>query len=461
MAEKTKFLSKKDRDTLNTYEAQYPGLVASINETGKIPSSLENIGGDEGGKITTQLKGIAAKLQDRKVYDDYIKETADEEGLTDDELQTRLEAFKTIGGIKGQGTAFDLAGFANAIKPRIRAAVGGIAITEEAINAVANFTASRVSQGTFSGQNFAEIIKDTNPGGVSPTDFEALKETGNRLGGEFAQDVPKFYTTVETPAQDVSADVKRIGGLIRKRKTDAAEQGRIDSLLQLAAGQREESGKLFGTALEAFQKPLPTFTPEFSAEVLDEIASRIAAQGETGREQTVAEQAKRGLTGSSVEAFALSEQEANTVDSLRQATFDFLLKSGEAGQRNREFLAQSLFQQAQTLLGAGLQTEGMAIGKEQFQASNILNQQQLAAQIAQFNQQMQFSREQFKTQTAFKEKELQSNMDLFNKYINTKSSGGMGIGEILGLTFQGIGAVGGALGGGGALLSGISSLSKE
>jgi len=233
------------------------------------------------------------------------------------------------------------------------------------------------------------------------------------------------------------------------------EDKRIADLLDLAGKQRGESAQLYGQALEAFQKPLPTFTPEFSQEVLGEIASRIKTQGETARSQVESEQAKRGLTGSSIEAFALGEQDQNTIDSLRQATFDFLMKSGESSQRNREFLATSLFNQAQTMLGAGLQTEEMAIGKEKFGSQQALAQQQLMSQINQFNQTMATNRQQFQSQQALQQQQIQENTSLFNKYINTRSSSGMGIGEILGLTFQGLGAVGGAAGGIGALVKAI------
>jgi len=282
----------------------------------------------------------------------------------------------------------------------------------------------------------------------------ALSGVKARLGEFIRSDIiPGAFQGEISKASKLIADVS---GQEEEKRRQTQQQ-------ELAESQRQKSDVLFQNAIQALAQPVPLFTPQRSQEALAHIQETILGRGETALSSVEAQQAQRGLTGSSIEAFALAEQEGNIVDALANATFQFLSESGEAGQRNKEVLAQSLLSQAQVLLGAGQQTEGLVTGREVSSQELNLNRNRLQAQIQQFNQQLQESQRQFTQNLDFQKQTAAQNLQLLlqqlsqprRKNIGSALLGGAGAGAGLGFLVggplgaaigAGVGGVGGGLG---------------
>ena len=279
----------------------------------------------------------------------------------------------------------------------------------------------------------------------------ALNPLQSRLGD--------FLASEQAPGA-YQGEITRVNQLVSQRTKDEAETNRQAEQQQLAAGQREKSDSLFQEALKTLFQPTPLFTSQYSPDFLQQLQSSILERGETSLSNVEAQQADRGLTGSSIEAYALAQEEGNITEALANATFQFLAKSGESGQQNKEFLSRSLLSQAQALLGAGQQTESLVTNRELTAQDFDLNRQKLQTQIAQFNMQLQESTRQFNENLDYQKSQASSNLALLLQQLSqgrkgnglggatAGALGGAATGAYVGSVVPGIGTAIGAVGGG-------------
>lgn len=311
------------------------------------------------------------------------------------------------------------------------------------------------------------FIVERKTGEMSLADF--LAQEGNLDAKIVKKGVeaiaPNSFLTFTNPG-DYGSEISRVNKLAEQTRQNEEVKAQEQQYQQLAETQRKGSADTFQQALQAFQQPLPTFTPEFSEAALGKLQGDIARQGESALSRTESGFAERGLTGSSIEAFGKAQTEGNVADAFAQATLNFLQQSGTSAQRNREFLASQLFNQAQTMLSAGQQSQGLAANQGQFNANNLTAQNQLQTQIAQFNQQFQESQRQFNEQIGFQKEQAQSNLALLLQQMSqggginaggiaTGALGGAASGALVGSVVPGIGTAIGA--GVGAVTGGLGS----
>lgn len=264
-----------------------------------------------------------------------------------------------------------------------------------------------------------------------------------------------------------SQQIKDANALLTTKLSTEKEESRLAEQANLAESQRAKSDALFQEAVKALYQPIPTFTPELSEEVLANLQGKILQQGQTALSSVQAGAQKRGITGSSIEQFGLAQTQGNITQSLADATLNFLMKSAESGKSNREFLANSLFNAAQSYLGAGGQTEGL-VSTGALSGNQLgLQKEQLAQQIQQFSQQMAESRRQYDTTLAEQQKTAAENMQLLSRYLSGGGDSKNFIGNMLsGLVGgasagTGLGEYGGLIGGlGGLALGGIGTAAQ-
>lgn len=380
-----------------------------------------------------------------------------EASLTADEYKDYLSSLSTLN--KGHADydatlASQKEAFKSALSSRLN---GKFGLTPEKISNIADQAAQRFLVERNSG---SQGIKDFV---IEKAGLEDSKEITSTLGdlnpNSFLPSVggPKFY----------DGEYQRVNALAEQAKKSFQQADRQKELDNLSATQRGQSGTLFQQALEAFRRPLPTFTPELSAAALNQLQEQILHQGQTALSQNEAGFANRGLTGSSIEAFGQGTTQGEIAKQFANSTLQFLLKSGESGQQNRQFLANQLFTQAQAMLGAGQQTQGAGIGYELGVGELGARQNQLAAQIAQFNQSMSENQRQFNAQQEFQKSQAGENMALLMQQLSQPGKKGSlmvpgaalgaGIGA-LGLTGLGATAAVGAAPATGGLSLGLAAL---
>src|SRR3990167_133942 len=104
---KTKFLSKEDRAFLLDVERYNPSFIANVEKTGNMPDwfidaaqrGKAQYGSDTDRKVITnqdfsKINTIVQKLGTKETFKRFIEDTADESGLTANELRDRLEAYQ-------------------------------------------------------------------------------------------------------------------------------------------------------------------------------------------------------------------------------------------------------------------------------------------------------------------------------------------------------------------------------
>jgi len=413
---------------------QIDSIISTLESTGELPDTvLQNQ------RLVDLVGGIDASVLP---FQEGIKQEIDElepqkENLNASGLRRLSSLFQAASvGAPGfeEDTATRKAAFKDEVLDVLITIVGGTKdepdkqrIAEEAAE---NFVVQRRTGERGLGDFISDRISETNvPRGEVNTAFKGLSQ---RLTQEFlvpAGDVPGSF----------QAQFEELAPLLEAAEAEEAEASRVQGQIDLASGQRQASADLFSQAIAQFGKESPQFTPEFSEEALANIQQSVLKQGVSALSTTEAGAARRGITGSSIEAFQLAETQGQIAQALRDATFQFLIKSGDAGQRNREFLASSLFNQSQTLLGAGQGTEGLVTGREISGSQLALNQQQLAAQIQQFNQALNQSQSQFQQTLKSQQDQAAQDLQLLSQALG---SGGGGASDILGLAFGGASALG-------------------
>ncbi len=245
-AKKVKFLTIQDRDELMQLENISPGIIKYIESTGTIPEEIfKNITGtaENVAKKVSRLKGIAAKLGTREIFQRFISDVSDETGLTVPELKDRLEAFQELSGLGGEKKD-DIQGFKNLITEeimgQIRGQLPGHSMSREQAEKVTNGIADRLFRGEdVPGQEIAERIKDNylDPSGkiiLNDKEFKRLKgyvvdrirQVG--LGKNFK------FKNIEQPFTDFSPDISRLTKFIQDIGEKEKAERQIEDFLTSA-----------------------------------------------------------------------------------------------------------------------------------------------------------------------------------------------------------------------------------
>lgn len=255
--------------------------------------------------------------------------------------------------------------------------------------------------------------------------------------------LPEFLNVAGAGEGMLQDELGRVNALYTQRQKDESAEALQKQQFELASQQRGQAGDLLNQALSSLNKPADPFSPELNSAVLDNLRKGILDQGERSFQNTEAAMALRNLTGSSIEGAALSQTEGSISDTLANATLNFLLQSGQAGERNRQFIASSLAQQANSLLGASQQSQGTGVGLNVSQQGLDLQRTQLQNQIMQFNQQFQEAQRQFSQNMDFQRQQSEQDMGLLLQRMNQGAGKDYsGIGSMLGM---GLGLAGTAL----------------
>ena len=446
------FVSDSVREAIRGYyndptrgERRNPeALISDMEMTGKYPENLD-----------TALRVALPELQ--PYYKGVTEEITKLQGISSTLNPTELTYYQGLLTEANKGNPEELQRLKEEFKTDFKRVVGG--------RFPANQFDSAEQLDSASERAAQHFIVDRGSGTL--IDFVA-RITG-KPPSNYAPILNNFQATVGSyvdrgrgaQAGDFGAQLTAATELATQQRKAQAESDRVAAQEALATGQREQSANLFNQAISAFGQALPTFTPEFTAEMLGNIQENVLRQGVTALSNTEAAAQQRGITGSSIEQFGLAQTEGEIMRSLRDATFQFLLQSGQSSQRNREFLANSLMQQSSALLGAGQGTAGLAQQSALTGQQLDLQRTQLASQIAQFNKTFSESQRQFNKQMTFQQKQAGENLALLiqqlsqprKKQFGSALLGGAGTGAGLGFLVggpvgAGIGAGIGGLGGG-------------
>lgn len=447
------------QDLKNTYkdnQSLINTVVDSLQSTGKVPEGFSGVASVIGNRVKPFREGV---LEDLNINP---SETLSEEGL-----QARIKNLQTLGGEDQTRTAVDLVRMEADITQYVLKRLGELQTQNVPISAVqqgASFAAANIAVGGYNPQAFAEVISNSSAGAVFGRDFDTLKAIANEVGSVFPQTLPAYNTQVKYK-QDFSGGIKQINTILAEKQKATQEQRRIQEQQMLAEAQRGKSDVLFNQALQALNTQVPQFSPELSEGVLQNLQNTILGQGRSALSNVQAAAERRGITGSSIEAFQTAETEGQIANSLANATLQFLVQSGSAGQANREFLANSLFKAAQTYLGAGQGTEQLVTGREITGNELDLRRTQLAEQIRQFGTQIAESRRQFDEQMGFNKTQAADNIRLLLQQLGQeKPRNPLGVGMSSAALGAGLGALlaaptgGLSLGAGAAIGAGAGGL---
>ena len=279
------------------------------------------------------------------------------------------------------------------------------------------------------------------PGGDSPPTLNEWAKQNAGVGQQLI--VPQNTAPVSDSlaAENTAKAAVKTPEQIAKEKADADQAAAISQQQQLAQSQLGQSNSLFQQAMQALQAPLSTFNGAFTQDALTNVQGQIGKQGEAALSTVKADAAKRGIAGSTIEGSNVAATQGNIAEALANQTFQFLLQSGQQGEQNRQFLAQSLFSAAQSYLGAGTQSNATGIQQQGQIADSALRQQTLAEQIRQFNEQQGENSRQFNLGLSAQNANQADNMNLLmrqlsmgqNKNIAGSAISGLGAGAMSGL----------------------------
>lgn len=217
---------------------------------------------------------------------------------------------------------------------------------------------------------------------------------------------------------DFSNELSRVNTLYGQSQKSASQNQTQNTIAAQGQGYQQQAQGLMEASRQAMASPEPIFSPELSQEVMQNLQSIIQKQGSADLANTQAAAQARGLTGSSIEQFGMSQTQGNTQQNLVNATLNFLLQSGQAGAQNRDFIVQTLSNQANTLLAAGQGAQGLAVNTNLSQQGLDLQQTQLQNQILQFNKQLEQQSTQFNQSLDFQKSQAAQDMHLLLQQLN-------------------------------------------
>lgn len=227
---------------------------------------------------------------------------------------------------------------------------------------------------------------------------------------------------------DYSNELVRVSQkLVDTQKSEAEAQKQV-GIETTSAEQQAQSQFIFNQAQTQLAQPGSAFTdPGLIQAALDDIQKRVLTQGASAMGNVEAGAVARGITGSSTEQFGLASTQKAITDSLTSQTLNFLLQAGQQGEQAKQFIVSTLQQHAQSLLGAGQQTQQLGVSKDISQQGLDLQRQSLQNQVLQFNQQLQAQEQMFGQQLEFQKQTAAENMQLLLRQLGQPSGGNFGI----------------------------------
>ena len=155
----------------------------------------------------------------------------DESGLTDEELQNRLQGYQELGQSKGE---IDPAGLMRDLQTKLSAFK--ITNPEQVASAIANFT---MSQGRYPNSREIQALGTTK---INPADRENLRNFANdqSISNDFIGRI-----TNQTNAPNVGTDVKRLQDLVEGRTQRAASQKDLEGFINEIPGQLSQNTEQF------------------------------------------------------------------------------------------------------------------------------------------------------------------------------------------------------------------------
>ena len=282
---KVKFLTKEDRQMLLDLESNpsFRGVIKYAEETGKLdPRVIEYLSKTSEGVVSagggqkelSKLESIVSKLGTPEIFEQFLKDTSDESGLTKNELQDRLEAFqgrKEVGGTEMQFNK-------DAIRDELYKglAEGG---NKHVAKKGSELLADEYAKGNMLSGHAAQMFLESKTGThFSQDQVVFLDAFVNRVGGsEFRQQVP---------IEDVAPDFQRLQDRIATLTTKEDKDKAIEDFLSGLPGELKTSREQFlaseeERALSALERQVPLVLQNLnvrgmlqSGERVDELTTR-------------------------------------------------------------------------------------------------------------------------------------------------------------------------------------------
>lgn len=371
-----------------------------------------------------------------------------ESGLDIAGIQKRISDLTSLNGTNYNYSVADPAGLTQILYSHIAAELtrNGLPVSQPEVQKAAELSAnSLISVGSVPASTLSQVL------GNGP--LHGSQDFFNGLASGIQQNFnPQNFQKTQSQTLNYSDDITRLTGLLQTQQQQLADQQQVDQINKLGASQRGQSDQLFQQALAALTVKPGEFGPGYSQEGLNNITNQLAVQGGRALSDVQSGAQQRGITGSSIEQFGLAQTQGQLAQAIANSTLQYLQQSGTAAEQNKQFLSNSLFQAAQSYLGAGQQSSGLAASSGAANTQNDLARSQLAAQIQQFGQSQAENVRQFNLNLQYQQNQANENLALL---MNQMGRGTNGLGAALGGAVSGASA-GATLGPLGALGGGIA-----
>lgn len=235
-SKKIKYLTKPERDLILHVESNTPGTIKRI-EAGET-FGYKDFRSQLSEQQTQQILSSIGKLGKKETYQAFIKETADESGLTKEELQTRLEAFQGLKESIG-GADYGLDAYKQSLKTVLINQLQGQGLYGYA-SGVSNSNiieeiGNKLSQGNIDSEqikrlisNAAAINKTPQPG--RGADVQAVAD---RVFNEFKKG-GEVYSKFLGVDEDVTGGIKRLEDTLRVLGEKEVATGKVEDFLTSA-----------------------------------------------------------------------------------------------------------------------------------------------------------------------------------------------------------------------------------
>ena len=293
---KVKFLSKEDRAFLLDVERYNPGIVAGIEKSGSLPDwfidaaqrGKAQYGSDTDRKVIketelSKLNTLISQLSKPAIYKNFIESTADESGLTANELRDRLEAY--------QETQSQFGGLLTKTRPdknRLEVAVHNIMTEEGWSGRVADQKTPEFVKLLMSSPDPTENLKKSLGAENSKGEkvYDSVDKRLIALGGQVRDNQFSTYDV-----SDASPDISRLKEAIATATTKEEKDAAIESYLSGLPGELKSSRESFlsgeeDRAFSALERQVPLVLQNLnvrgmlqSGEREDELTTRALSLG--------------------------------------------------------------------------------------------------------------------------------------------------------------------------------------
>ena len=287
---KVKFLTKEDRQMLLDLESNpsFRGVIKYAEETGKLdPRVIEYLSKTSEGVVSagggqkelSKLESIVSKLGTPEIFEQFLKDTSDESGLTKNELQDRLEAFqgrKEVGGTEQQ---LDKNRLESTIHSELTRLEGkGVADAGTPV-IVKKYLSGELP----SGAEVQRLIHQEFGGGEKG---KVLNEDTVKFFDQFSNTVGGSEFRRQVPIEDVAPDLQRLQDRIATLTTKEEKDKAIEDFLSGLPGELKTSREQFlaseeERALSALERQVPLVLQNLnvrgmlqSGERVDELTTR-------------------------------------------------------------------------------------------------------------------------------------------------------------------------------------------